>query len=118
MALSGLAGLALADAQDIVLRRIKATLDDRGLDDGDLAKGIGRSKGALSLYLSRKRKIDLPTLDAIAEFFGVETHQLLIDDPRPLRASDPTPKQAAEDAIRVIMHAANMNLRLIKPKKD
>lgn len=113
---SGLAGRLLSkEAQDIVLRRIQLILDDRGLDHEDLALGIGRSRAAVSMYFSRKRKIDLPTLDVIAKFLGVETYQLLIDDPAPPRPTRPiTPQERAEDAARTLLKAAGLRVRIIK----
>lgn len=118
--LDGLAGQHLGkEAQDIVLDRIQLILDSKGLDHDDLAAGIKRSKGAVSLWFNRKRKIDLPTLDAIATWLGVDTYELLIDSPVPPRPREgASAQQQAEDALRTLMHQAGIPMRLVRDKRD
>ena len=56
-----------------VLKRLRATA---GLNQEELAKKIGCSKSAISMYENGAREPDLETLEAIADIFNVDMNTL------------------------------------------
>ncbi|MBZ4687319.1 MAG: Helix-turn-helix domain protein [Clostridiales bacterium] len=82
---------------NIIANRIKELRKSKNLTQIELAKQIGMSRAALSLYEIGKREPDSKTINKLADFFNVSTDYLLgrTDDPSP-KIKGPTDQEILE----------------------
>ena len=57
--------------------RLKALREEKNLNQGQLAKALGMSRGSISFYENGERTPDIETLDKVSKFFDVSYNYLL-----------------------------------------
>jgi transcriptional regulator with XRE-family HTH domain len=105
-----LAGLVLADARDIFLRRLLVILRDRGMNKSKLAKALKVERSTVTRWFDMEVSAEpgFETIGRIADVLGTTPAELFVDsEVPPARRKPPDPKERAMYALEILRAELN-----------